>query len=48
MAVANYGAAFEHLALPAAILGAVVAHAGELTPAYRYIERHLAAAAEAG
>lgn len=48
MAVANYGASFEHLALPAAILGAVVAHAGELTPSYRYIEKHLAAAVEAG
>lgn len=41
LAVGNYGASFEHLALPAAILGAVVAHSGELTPDYRYLEEHL-------
>ncbi len=32
---------FEFLSLPAAILGAVVTHAGELTPRYRYLEKAL-------
>jgi len=40
----NYEASFEHLALPAAILHSVVAHAGELTPPYRHLEAALAAA----
>ena len=39
---ADYSVDFEHLTLPAALLGAVVTHAGELTPAYR----HLASALE--
>lgn len=38
----NFEASFEHLALPAALLTAVVAHAGELTPAFRYLEAPLA------
>lgn len=38
LAAGNFDASFEHLALPAAILGAVIAHAGELTPAYHHLE----------
>jgi saccharopine dehydrogenase (NAD+, L-lysine-forming) len=38
LAAADFSVEFEHLALPAAILGAVVAHAGELAPRYRYLE----------
>jgi alanine dehydrogenase len=38
LAAADFDASFEHLALPAALLGAVVAHAGELAPDYRYLE----------
>ena len=42
LAGANFSVSYEHLALPAALLGAVVAHGGELTPGYRYLEGHLA------
>jgi saccharopine dehydrogenase (NAD+, L-lysine forming) len=38
---ADFGRPFEHLALPAAVLGATVAHHGELTPRYRYLEEAL-------
>lgn len=38
---ADYSVSFEHLSLPAAILGAVITHAGELTPRYRYLEEYL-------
>lgn len=41
LTAADFGAGFEHLALPAPLLGAVVAHAGELTPDYRYLEEPL-------
>ncbi len=36
--VPDYSVAFEHLALPAAILPAVITHGGELTPRFRYLE----------
>ena len=35
---ADFQVPFEFLSLPAAVIGAVVAHAGELTPRYRYLE----------
>lgn len=38
---ADFNAEYEHLALPAAVLGAVVAHRGELGPNYRYLEEAL-------
>lgn len=38
---ADFSAPFEHLALPAAVLGAVITHDGELTPRYRDLEDHL-------
>jgi len=38
---ADFNVPYEFLSLPAAILGAVVAHAGELAPRYRYLERAL-------
>ena len=38
---ADYGVSFEHLSLPAAVLGAVITHAGELTPRYRYLQEYL-------
>ncbi|MCH9649064.1 MAG: hypothetical protein K0U98_12570 [Deltaproteobacteria bacterium] len=38
---ADYSASFEHLALPAAILPAVITHGGELTPRYRNLEEAL-------
>jgi saccharopine dehydrogenase (NAD+, L-lysine-forming) len=37
----DYDVSFEFLSLPAAVIGAVVAHAGELTPRYRYLEKAL-------
>ncbi|MCS6844638.1 MAG: bifunctional lysine ketoglutarate reductase /saccharopine dehydrogenase family protein [Caldilineales bacterium] len=40
---ADYSAPFEALALPPEIKRAVIAHRGELTPAYRYLEQHLSA-----
>lgn len=41
LVAADYEVSFEHLSLPAAVLNAVVAHAGELTPRYRYLEESL-------
>ncbi|MGE0353211.1 MAG: bifunctional lysine ketoglutarate reductase /saccharopine dehydrogenase family protein [Gemmatimonadales bacterium] len=38
LARADFGVEFEHLTLPASIINAVVAHAGELAPRYRYLE----------
>jgi alpha-aminoadipic semialdehyde synthase len=38
LVAADTGVPFEHLSLPAAILGAVLTHGGELTPQYRYLE----------
>ncbi len=43
LAVADFDVPFAKLDLPPEILGAVIAHRGELTPDYRYIEAHLAA-----
>jgi alpha-aminoadipic semialdehyde synthase len=43
LAVADFDVPFTELDLPPEILGAVIAHRGELTPDYRYIEAHLAA-----
>ncbi len=42
LAAADFEASWEHLTLPAALLGAVIAHAGELTPPFRYLEQALA------
>jgi alpha-aminoadipic semialdehyde synthase len=42
LAEANFDVPFSELALPPELLGAVIAHRGELTPDYRYIEDHLA------
>ena len=39
IAKADFSAPFEHLALPPEIKRAVIAHQGELTPDYRYIEQ---------
>lgn len=41
LADAEFAVDFEHLALPAAILEAVVTHRGELAPRYRYLARFL-------
>src|SRR5690606_15209576 len=38
LARADFGVPFEHLSLPAAVTGAVVAHGGELAPGFRYLE----------
>ncbi len=38
---ADFDVDFEHLALPAAILEAVLTHRGELAPRYRYLEGSL-------
>lgn len=43
LAVADYRAPFERLDLPPELLGAVIAHRGELTPSFRYLEAALAA-----
>lgn len=40
---ADFTAPFEHLALPAAILGATLTHQGELTPRYRDLQAALEA-----
>lgn len=37
----DYRVDFEHLTLPAAVLGAVVTHAGELAPGFVYLAEHL-------
>jgi len=41
LAEANFDVNFEHLSLPAAVLGAVITFDGELTPQYRYLETYL-------
>jgi len=41
LTAADFTAPFEHLALPAAVLGAAITHAGELTPRYRYLQEFL-------
>jgi saccharopine dehydrogenase (NAD+, L-lysine-forming) len=41
IAQADYSVPFEQLALPPEIKRAVIAHRGELTPSYRYIEQFL-------
>lgn len=41
LAAANYETAWEHLTLPAALLGAVIAHGGELAPSFRHLEKAL-------
>lgn len=38
LARANFDASFEHLSLPAAVTGAVIAHGGELAPGFRHLE----------
>lgn len=38
LARANFDAPFEHLSLPAAVAGAVVAHGGELAPGFGHLE----------
>lgn len=38
---ADFNAPFEHLSLPAALLGATLTHQGELTPRYRYLQDFL-------
>lgn len=42
IAHADYGLPFEALALPPEIERAVITHRGQLTPAYRYLEKYLA------
>jgi alpha-aminoadipic semialdehyde synthase len=44
LAGADFSRPFEHLTLPAAIMGAVITHQGELTPRYRYLEEALSEA----
>jgi alpha-aminoadipic semialdehyde synthase len=41
LVAADYDVSFEHLSLPAAVLTAVIAHGGELSPRYRFLEEHL-------
>ncbi len=41
LAQADFDVPFSELALPPELLGAVIAHRGELTPDYAYIEEHL-------
>lgn len=41
LAAADYTASFDDLALPAELKRAVIAHRGELTPSYRYLQHHL-------
>jgi alpha-aminoadipic semialdehyde synthase len=41
LAAADYTASFDDLALPPEIKRAVIAHRGELTPSYRYLQQHL-------
>ena len=42
LAAADYSAPFDALDLPSEIKRAVIVHRGELTPAYRYLQKHLA------
>jgi alpha-aminoadipic semialdehyde synthase len=44
LARADYSVPFDRLDLPPELLGAVIVHGGTLTPEYRYLEAHLAAA----
>ncbi|MFZ2358828.1 MAG: bifunctional lysine ketoglutarate reductase /saccharopine dehydrogenase family protein [Anaerolineae bacterium] len=44
LAHADYSASFDHLTLPPEIKRAVIAHRGELTPGYRYLQQHLPSA----
>ncbi len=44
LATADYRVPFEHLTLPAAVLGAVVTHEGELAPGFRRLAGDLQAA----
>ena len=41
LAAANYSAPFEDLNLPPPLLRSVITHGGQLTPDYRYLEKHL-------
>jgi alpha-aminoadipic semialdehyde synthase len=41
LAAADYTASFDDLALPPEIKRAVIAHRGQLTPAYQYLQQHL-------
>jgi alpha-aminoadipic semialdehyde synthase len=41
---ANWGASFADLSLPPSLKNAIIVYRGELTPAFRYLEQHLAAA----
>lgn len=41
LASADYAVPFNDLALPAEIKRAVIAHRGQLTPSYRYLQHHL-------
>jgi alpha-aminoadipic semialdehyde synthase len=41
LAAADYTASFDDLALPPEIKRAVIAHRGELTPGYHYLQQHL-------
>ena len=43
LAAAEYDVSFEHLVLPAAVLGAVITHRGELAPRHRHLETFLEA-----
>jgi saccharopine dehydrogenase (NAD+, L-lysine forming) len=43
LAAADYSAPFDDLALPSEIKRAVIAHRGQLTPGYQYLQRHLQA-----
>ena len=43
LARADYSAPFADLVLPAEIKRAVIAHRGELTPSYQYLQQHLQA-----
>jgi alpha-aminoadipic semialdehyde synthase len=44
LAAADFDVPFDDLDLPAELLRAVIVHRGKLTPDYRYLEAHLAAA----
>ena len=46
LAAADYSAPFDALDLPPEIKRAVIVHRGELTPAYRYLQQHLAVIGE--
>jgi alpha-aminoadipic semialdehyde synthase len=48
IAKADYSVPYQQLELPAPIKGAVVAHRGELTPDFAYLQQHLTAAPAGG